>query len=87
MSRARRPQLQWRLRWLSRAARRDRSLSRRAHLNPSRQLRQRHPRRLRQVKRDRECRAVVAVAEVEAEVVRGRERLRPHLQSPRKHPQ
>jgi hypothetical protein len=90
MSRTRRRQFQWRLRWLNRpAARRERSLSRRAHLSRQKpQLR---------VNRDHERRAVVAAAEVVAEVVRGRERLRQHPQSPqnipplerpqRKHPQ
>jgi hypothetical protein len=89
MSRTRRPPLQWRLQWSSRAARRERSLSRRAHLSRQKpQLR---------VNRDHDRRAVVAAAEVVAEVVRGRERLRQHPQSPqniprlerpqRKHPQ
>jgi hypothetical protein len=93
MSRTRCPQFQWRHKWSSRAARRERSLGRRPHLNLSRQ----QPRHRRRVNQDRERRAAVAAAEVVAEVVRGRERLRHHPQSPqnipplerpqRKHPQ
>jgi hypothetical protein len=86
MSRTRRPRLQLRLRWQSRAARRERSLSRRAHRNRCRQKLRRHPRRLREVNRDHGRRAVVAAVEVAAEVVRGRERLRQHPQSPQKPP-
>ncbi len=82
MSRKRRPLLQWRLRWLRRAARRDRNLSRRPH--PSRQKPQRHPRNRRQVNRDHERRAAVAAAEVVAEVVRGRDLLQPHPRPPQK---
>ena len=82
MSRTRRPQLQWRLQWLCRAAHRDRSLSRRAHLNLSRQKPLHPP----WVNRDHDRRAVVAAAEVVAEVVRDRERLRPHHQSPQNIP-
>jgi hypothetical protein len=76
MSRTRRRRLQW----LSRAVRRERGLSR--HLNLSRQKLRRHPRHLRQGKRDHERRAVVAVAEVVVEVARDRERLHPRPQSP-----
>ena len=60
--------LQSLLRSLSRADCRDRSLSRCQCLSPSRQ----RPRRLRLVHRDHERRAVVAVAEVVADLVRGR---------------
>jgi hypothetical protein len=77
MSRPRRLQPQWRLRSSSRAARRKRSPSLRPHLNLSRQ----QPQRRRRVNQDHERRAVVAAAEVVAEVVRGRELLRPHPQS------
>jgi len=95
MSRTRRRRLQLRLRWLSRGARRERSLSRRAPRHRCRRkLRRhprRHPRRLREVNRDHGRRAVVAAVEV-AEVDLGRERLRLHRQSPQKilrseHPQ
>jgi hypothetical protein len=78
MSRTRRPQLRWRLQWSSRAAPRERSLSRYPHLNLSRQ----QPRRRRRVNQDHERRAVVAAAEVVAEVVRDRGRLRQRPQSP-----
>ena len=88
MSRPRRPPLQWRRQSSSHAARRERSLSRRAHLNLnlSRQP-QHHPQHLWQVNRDHERRAGVAVAEVVAEVVRGRERLHPRPRSPQNLPQ
>jgi hypothetical protein len=76
MSRTRRPRLQW----LSRAARRKRSLSR--QLNLSRQKLRRHPRHLRQGKRDHGRRAVVAAAEVGVEVALGRQLLHPRPQSP-----
>ena len=87
MSRTRRPQLQWRLQWLNRAARRERSLSQRPDLNLSRQLRHR-----RRANRDHDRRVVAAAAEVVAEVVPGRERLRQDPQSlqnipPWEHPQ
>lgn len=84
MSQVRRRQLQWRLQQLRRAAHRDRSLSWRPHLNPSRRQPRHHPRHPRQVNRDLECRAVVAAAGVVAEAVRGRERLRPRPQSRQK---
>ena len=91
MSRTRRRRLQLRLRWLSRGARRERSLSRRAPRHRCRRKLRRHPRRLREVNRDHGRRAVVAAVEV-AEVDLGRERLRLHRQSPQKilrseHPQ
>jgi hypothetical protein len=82
MSRMRRPQLRCRLQWLSRAARRNWSLSRRPHLNLSRVWR----RLLRKVSRDHERRADVAAAEVVAEVVRDREWLRQHPMSPQNIP-
>ena len=86
MSRTRRPPLQWRLRWLRLAARRERSMSRRAHLNLSLRQPRHHPQHLRQVNRDHERRAVVAAAEVVAEAVRGRELLQLHQRLPQKIP-
>jgi len=80
MSRTRRPPLQWRLRWLRLAARRERSLSR--HLNLSRQRPRHHPQHLRQANRDHERRVVVAAAEVVVEVAPGRQLLQPRSQSP-----
>ena len=82
MSRTRRLQFQRRLRWLSRAARRERSLSRRARLNRYRQTPRHHQPNLREVNRDHERRAVVAAAEVVAEVARGRQLLHQRSQSP-----
>ena len=82
MSRTRRLQFQWRLRWLSRAARRERSLSRRARLNRYRQTPRHHQPDLREVNRDHERRAVVAAAEVVVEVARGRQLLHQRSQSP-----
>jgi hypothetical protein len=75
--RTRRLRLQWRLQRSSPAAHRERSRRPHPHLNLPRQ-KPRHPR---QVNRDRERRAVVAAAEVVAEVVRGREQLRPRSQN------
>lgn len=72
MNRLHRPPLQWRLRWLRLAARRERSLSRRPHLNLSRQQPRHRPRHLQQAERDHERRAVVAAAEVVVDLVRGR---------------
>jgi hypothetical protein len=72
MNRLHRPPLQSRLQSSSRAARRDRSLSRRPHLNLSRQQPRHRPRHPRQAKRDHERRAVVAAAEVVVDLVRGR---------------
>ena len=82
MSRTRRLQFQWRLRWLSRAARRQRSLSRRARLNRYRQTPRHHQPDLREVNRDHERRVVVAAAEVVVEVARGRQLLHQRSQSP-----
>ena len=75
------PNLQPKLQLFSRATRRDRSRSRRPRLSPS--LRQ--PQHLRQLNRDDERPAVVA-AGVVADLVRGRQRRRPHQQSQQNHP-
>src|SRR4030081_380199 len=81
--RMRHPRLRWLLPWYRRAARRDRNRPQHPHLSLSRQ-KPRHPQR---GNRDHERRAVVAVAEVVAEVVRGRERRQQYPQSPQKRPE
>jgi hypothetical protein len=82
MSQTRRLRFRWRLRWLSRAARRERSLSRRARLNRYRQTPRHHQPDLLEANRDRGRRAVVAAAEVVVEVARGRQLPHQRPQSP-----
>ena len=86
MSRTRRLQFQRRLRWLSRTARRERSLSRCARLNRYWQTPRHHQPDRREVNRDHGRRVVVAAAEVVVEVARGRQLLQPRLQSPENRP-